>query len=81
MWAKPVSLRGEYVSAVPLRQEHAADLAEAVADGDLHRLWYTMIPAPEDVPAEIDRPSRVSSSHSSSSPVSLLPNRPGQAGY
>jgi RimJ/RimL family protein N-acetyltransferase len=27
----------------------------AVRDGDLHRLWYTTIPAPEDVGREIDR--------------------------
>lgn len=40
---------------VPLSQDHAAELALAVADGALHRLWYTAIPAPEAMAAEIDR--------------------------
>lgn len=39
----------------PLSQAHCADLREASALGDLHRLWYTMVPAPEDMAAEIDR--------------------------
>jgi hypothetical protein len=34
------------MSAVPLGHDHAPDLAEAAADGDLHRLWYTTVPAP-----------------------------------
>lgn len=55
MWAEPVSLSGEHASLVPLDQSHAADLREASADGELHRLWYTTIPAPEQVAAEIDR--------------------------
>jgi len=55
MWAKPVSLKGEHVSVVPLAHAHDVDLAEASADGELYRLWYTPVPRPEDVPAEVDR--------------------------
>jgi RimJ/RimL family protein N-acetyltransferase len=55
MWPAPVSLQGQHVALAPLDHSHATDLAEASADGDLHRLWYTMIPAPDDVSAEIDR--------------------------
>ncbi|WP_122075769.1 GNAT family N-acetyltransferase [Pseudophaeobacter sp. EL27] len=55
MWAKPVTLSGQQVTLEPLSQNHAGDLAEASADGDLSSLWYTMIPAPAEVPAEIDR--------------------------
>ncbi|MEP4037052.1 GNAT family protein [Pseudophaeobacter sp.] len=55
MWAKPVTLSGQQVTLEPLSQSHAGDLAEASADGDLSSLWYTMIPAPAEVPAEIDR--------------------------
>ncbi|MEP0154373.1 GNAT family protein [Pseudophaeobacter sp.] len=55
MWAKPVTLSGQQVTLAPLSQSHAADLAEASADGNLSALWYTTIPAPADVPAEIDR--------------------------
>ncbi|OUS36259.1 N-acetyltransferase [Rhodobacterales bacterium 56_14_T64] len=55
MWTTPVSLQGDRVSLVPLAPEHAADLAEASADGDLHKLWYTMVPPPDGVEAEITR--------------------------
>ena len=55
MWASPLSLTGKTVSLVPLSQDHASDLAEAAADGGLHQLWYTTVPAPQDVSAEITR--------------------------
>lgn len=55
MWPKPVTLGGQHVTVAPLSQDHAADLAEASADGDPQKLWYTTVPAPEAVPAEIDR--------------------------
>jgi len=51
----PITLRGQHVSLVPLAPEHAPALAEAVREGQLHQLWYTAIPAPEAVPAEIER--------------------------
>ncbi len=56
-WPPAYSEVSEHAALVPLSQDHAAELAEAVADGDLHRLWYTAIPAPDAVPAEIDRRS------------------------
>ena len=55
MWPASVTLRGRSATLEPLDPRQSADLAEAAADGDLHRLWYTTIPAPEDVPAEIER--------------------------
>lgn len=55
LWLTPTELHEDNVALVPLSQIHAADLTEAAADGDLHRLWYTSVPAPQDVPAEIDR--------------------------
>ena len=55
MWPEPVTLSGIHVSLTPLAQAHASDLAEASADGNLHELWYTMVPSPKDIPAEIDR--------------------------
>jgi len=54
-WPDDVTLRGKSVRLEPLARRHAADLAEAIADGELHRLWYTTVPAPEDVLADIDR--------------------------
>lgn len=51
----PVNLTGTHAALVPLAQDHAEDLKEASADGELHKLWYTSVPSPEGVPAEIDR--------------------------
>jgi RimJ/RimL family protein N-acetyltransferase len=51
----PVNLTGTHATLVPLTQDHAEDLKEASADGELHKLWYTSVPSPEGVPAEIDR--------------------------
>ncbi len=54
-WPPEVTLRGRTASLVPLTVDHAGDLAEAAAEGDLHKLWYTSIPAPESVAIEIER--------------------------
>lgn len=55
VWPDLFSVEGKYVSVVPLSMDHRDDLVEAVADGELHRLWYTVIPKPEDMGTEIDR--------------------------
>ena len=55
MWAEPVTLTGRSGALVPLAMSHADELAEAAADGELHRLWYTSVPSPEGVPGEIER--------------------------
>lgn len=55
MWATPVSLQDNQISLAPLSYDHAADLAEASADGDLHKLWYTMVPTPDGIEVEIAR--------------------------
>ena len=54
-WPDPVSLRGALVELEPLEPRHRDDLAVAVADGDLHRLWYTSVPTPAGMAAEIAR--------------------------
>ncbi len=51
----PVSLHGRHVSLVPLSHSHHDDLVEALKDGELWALWYTKIPTPEELSAEIDR--------------------------
>lgn len=43
------------MSVVPLTMEHCDDLAEAAGDGELHRLWFTKVPKPENVETEISR--------------------------
>lgn len=55
MWPEPFSLSGNHVAVEPLNQTHEPDLREAAADGELHKLWYTTVPAPHGVRAEIDR--------------------------
>lgn len=39
----------------PLSQAHCNNLVEAVQDGELWKLWYTVIPEPSQMKAEIDR--------------------------
>lgn len=52
---EPVTLRGRLVSLEPLSMEHRAGLEEAVRDGELWNLWYTSVPRPEGIAAEIER--------------------------
>jgi RimJ/RimL family protein N-acetyltransferase len=49
----PVTLAGRFVRLEPLQLEHLPGLQEAVLDGDVHRLWYTQVPAPDAMEAEI----------------------------
>ena len=51
----PVTLKGRYAGLAPLSLNHHDALAEAVRDGELWKLWYTAIPAPEGMKAEIER--------------------------
>lgn len=55
VFAKPLSLRGQHATLEPLGLEHEAGAIEAVRDGNLWELWYTAIPAPDAVRAEIIR--------------------------
>ena len=54
-WPDEVALTGRHASLVPLAPGHADALAEAVRDGELWKLWYTAVPAPERMAAEIER--------------------------
>jgi N-acetyltransferase len=54
-WPAPITLSGVHAALEPLAREHAAGLADAVRDGELWKLWYTAIPAPEGMAAEIER--------------------------
>lgn len=54
-WLKPIALEDNGVALVPLSHEHREPLVEAVRDGELWNLWYTLIPRPEGMSAEIDR--------------------------
>ena len=55
MSVEPVGLTGDVVVLEPLRPGHSDELAAAVSDGRLWELWYTSVPSPEGMRAEIDR--------------------------
>ncbi|MBR1144374.1 GNAT family N-acetyltransferase [Bradyrhizobium sp. AUGA SZCCT0431] len=54
-WLEPVTLRGANARLEPLSHDQRDGLTEAVRDGELWNLWYTFVPAPEDMTKEIDR--------------------------
>jgi len=51
----PLTLEGRHVRLAPLQASHHDDLCEAVRDGELWNHWYTAIPTPEGMAAEIAR--------------------------
>lgn len=54
-WPEPVTLTGPHATLRPLAHEHLDGLVEAVRDGELWNLWYTSVPTPEGMAAEIAR--------------------------
>ena len=54
-WPPPVRLAGEHATLEPLAHLHANALADASDDGELWKLWYTSIPKPDGMGAEIER--------------------------
>jgi hypothetical protein len=50
-----VTLKGAHAQLVPLSHDHHDDLIEAVRDGELWKLWYTTVPPPEGMRAEIEQ--------------------------
>jgi RimJ/RimL family protein N-acetyltransferase len=54
-WPPPITLAGKHATLEPLALAHAAELAVAVQDGELWKLWYTSIPEPAAMTKEIER--------------------------
>ncbi len=54
-WLQPLTLRGDHVILEPLTMAHVEDLTKAVEEGELWKLWYTSIPQPDKLHAEIER--------------------------
>jgi len=54
-WPETVTLVDAHVRLEPLSPTHHDDLIEAVKDGELWRLWYTTVPAPDAMAGEIAR--------------------------
>jgi RimJ/RimL family protein N-acetyltransferase len=51
---EPVTLTGDVVTLAPLCTEDAGALATAVADGRLWELWYTAVPTPAGMAADVE---------------------------
>ena len=54
-WLQPVTMTGVHAQLEPLDLSHENALSEAVRDGELWKLWYTSVPSPETMRAEIER--------------------------
>ena len=54
-WPEPVELAGPHVRLLPLCEGHHDALCAATRDGELWKLWYTAVPSPEGMAAEIRR--------------------------
>lgn len=54
-WPDPVTLRGKHAGLEPLSAAHESGLIEAARDGELWQLWYTAVPSPDGMAAEIER--------------------------
>lgn len=54
-WPDPISLHGDSVFLEPLSLARHDELVESVRDGELWKLWYTFIPSPEHMKADIEK--------------------------
>jgi N-acetyltransferase len=54
-WPAPVTLRCAHARLEPLSRAHHDALCDAARDGELWKLWYTSVPSPEGMAAEIER--------------------------
>lgn len=54
-WPAPITLQGRIATLEPLRIDHHDGLVDAVKDGELWNLWYTKVPTPQTMRADIER--------------------------
>ena len=54
-FSSPPTLAVSLVTLEPLSADHVADLREASDEGELWRTWYTSVPHPEAMAADVDR--------------------------
>jgi RimJ/RimL family protein N-acetyltransferase len=74
----PLTFTGKHADLVPLSMAHHDDLIDAVRDGELWNLWYTFIPTPERMAAEIERRLKLHEA-GSMQPFSVIDVRSGRA--
>ena len=58
-WPAPIELRGKHARLVPLALSHHDGLVDAANDGELWKLWYTTVTAPDNMRGEIERRLRL----------------------
>ncbi|MCC7152495.1 MAG: GNAT family N-acetyltransferase [Rubrivivax sp.] len=58
-WLTPTTLQGAHARLLPLAPAHLDGLREAAGDGALWQLWYTSVPTPQGMAAEIERRLRL----------------------
>ncbi len=78
VFAEPTTLSSPHVKLEPLTLAHHDDLVAAVRDGELWQLWYTAIPAPEGMAAEIERRLQLQT-QGSMCPFAVIDPATGQA--
>ena len=78
VFAAPLTLQGVQVRLEPLQQAHHDDLCEAVCDGELWNLWFTAVPRPEAMQAEIERRLKLQA-QGSMCPFAVIDPATGQA--
>jgi RimJ/RimL family protein N-acetyltransferase len=54
-WARPVTLTGDLVTLSPLAASDTDELVAAASDGRLWELWYTSVPGPDAMAADVAR--------------------------
>jgi RimJ/RimL family protein N-acetyltransferase len=77
-FAASLTLTGQHVHLQPLSVSHHDDLVEAVKDGELWTRWYTAIPEPDSMQAEIARRLGLQS-QGSMTPFAVIDPRSGRA--
>jgi len=78
IWLESTLLQSPRVTLAPLDRAHLDALLEAVADGELWKLWYTSVPRPQDMAAEIERRLKLRS-EGSMLPFAVIDNATAQA--
>jgi N-acetyltransferase len=54
-WLKPITLQSNHAKLVPLAHQHHDGLVEAVKDGKLWNLSYSVVPHPQEMKEEITK--------------------------
>jgi RimJ/RimL family protein N-acetyltransferase len=76
-WLEPVVLENDVVGLVPLDPSHESALIDAASDGRLWEIWYTTIPQPDEMRAEIERRLRLQR-EASMLPFTIIEARSGR---